>query len=293
MIQNAQPIDFSIVHVGDAVAQVPLSILNNAAADNFSENLNASFGPVEVSVTTNGGMITGLAPQASNAASMTVGIDTSTARIINRTAIVEFQSDGAGINSLGQTDLPIQVVQVSGQVNNFAVADLAKLAGDGTFSMTGPSEFTLDLGMVIQGQPSLDAELGILNDVLAPADDLAGSFTLNAPDFTLSGFTPFTALAAGNTRGGLMVELDSSMVGMFSGQITLNPRSTNPRPVQHGPVANHHPPAWRSPTDSRTGNDHARSSHCCRLPRYGAADHSVIPNKKRDAAFAASLCVSI
>ena len=37
-------------------------------------------------------------------------------------------------------------MQVAGQVNNFAVADLAKLAGDGTFSMTGASEFTLDLG---------------------------------------------------------------------------------------------------------------------------------------------------
>jgi hypothetical protein len=161
---------------------------------------------------------------------MTVGIDTSTARVINRTAFVEFESDGTGINSLGQTELPIQIVQVSGQVNNFAAADLAKLAGDGTFSMTGPSEFTLDLGTVIQGQPSLDAELGVINDVLAPADDLAGSFTLAAPDFTLTGFGPFTGLAAGSTRGGLTVELDTDTVGMFTGQITFNPRSTNARP---------------------------------------------------------------
>jgi hypothetical protein len=185
---------------------------------------------VEVGVTTNGGTITGLAPQASNATSMTVGIDTSIARVINRTAFVEFQSDGTGINSLGQTELPIEVVQVSAQVNNFAVADLAKLAGDGAFSMTGPSEFTLDLGSTIQGQPSLDAELGVINDVLAPADVLAGSFTLAAPDFTLSGFDPFTGLAAGSTRGGLMVELDTNTVGAFTGQITLNPRTTNPRP---------------------------------------------------------------
>ena len=68
------------------------------------------------------------------------------------------------------------------------------------------------------------------NDVLAPADDLTGSFTIAAPDFTLTGFDPFTGLAAGNTRGGLSVALDTSMVGMFSGQITLNPRSTNARP---------------------------------------------------------------
>ena len=238
VIQNTQPIDFGIVHVGDSIAQVPLNILNNAVADGFSEILNASFGPVEVGVTTNGGTITGLAPQANDAASMTVGIDTSASLVINRTAFVEFQSDGTGVNSLGQTELPIQIVQVSGQVNNFAVADLAKLAGDGTFSMTGASQFTLDLGTVIQGQPNLEAELGVINDVLAPADDLAGSFMLNAPDFTLTGFDSFTGLGAGNTRGGLMVGLDTDTVGSFTGQITLNPRSINPRPftMDLGPI---------------------------------------------------------
>jgi hypothetical protein len=115
-------------------------------------------------------------------------------------------------------------------VNNFAVADLAKLTGDGTFTMTGANQFTLDLGTAIQGQPALEAELGVINDVLAPADDLAGSFALAAPDFTLTGFDPFTGLAAGNTRGGLLVELDTDTIGMFSGQITLNARSTNARP---------------------------------------------------------------
>ncbi len=85
------------------------------------------------------------------------------------------------------------------------------------------------------GEPSLQAELGVVNDAVAPADDLAGSFALVAPDFTLTGFDPFSdddheAITAGNTRSGLMVELDTETIGMFSGQITLNPRSINARP---------------------------------------------------------------
>jgi hypothetical protein len=230
VIQNTQPIDFGIVHVGDAVAQVPLSVRNNAAADGFSEHLNASFGTLGPGVATNGGSREVIVPQSTDSTSMAVGIDTSSARLINANAQILFESNGVGVNSLGETPLPSQNVQVAGQVNNFAVADLAKLAGDGTFSMTGANQFTLDLGSAIQGQPALEAELGVINDVLAPADDLAGSFTLAAPDFTLAGFDPFMDLAAGSTRGGLFVELDTDTIGMFSGQITLSPRSTNSRP---------------------------------------------------------------
>jgi hypothetical protein len=224
-----EPVDFGIVHVGDTPQQA-LTISNGAPADGFSESLDAAIGTPTGSATTDNGSFTGLAPGSTNNMSLVVGIDTSTAGAKSGTATITLNSNGAGSSGLGLTPLTSQTVNVQGQVNNFAVADVAKLAGDGTFSMTGASEFTLDLGTVIQGQPSLDAELGIINDVLAPADDLAGSFTLAAPDFTLTSFDPFTGLAAGSTRGGLMVELDTSMVGMFSGQITLNPRSTNPRP---------------------------------------------------------------
>jgi hypothetical protein len=59
---------------------------------------------------------------------------------------------------------------------------------------------------------------------------LAGSFSLAAADFALAGFSPFSGLAAGSGHGGLMIELDSSSVGMFAGQITLQPQSTNARP---------------------------------------------------------------
>jgi hypothetical protein len=227
---SPEPVNFGIVHVGDTPQQ-PVSLSNTAPADGFSESLDAAIGDPTGSATTNGGSFTGLAPGATNNTNLVVGIDTSTAGAKSGTATITLTSNGAGTSGLGLTDLPSQTVNVQGQVNNFAVADLAKLAGDGAFTRTGTNnEFTLDLGRAIQGQPALAAELGVINDVLAPADDLAGSFTLAAPDFTLDGFDPFTALAAGNTRGGLMVGLDTDTVGMFSGQITFNPRSTNPSP---------------------------------------------------------------
>ncbi|HJQ81932.1 MAG TPA: choice-of-anchor D domain-containing protein, partial [Lacipirellulaceae bacterium] len=229
-----EPVNFGIVHVGDTPQQ-PLSLSNTAPADGFSESLDAAIGNPTVSATTNGGSFTGLAPGATNSTSLVVGIDTSSAGAKSGTATITLTSNGAGSSGLGLTSLPSQTVNVQAQVNNFAVADFAKLAGDGTFTMTGANEFTLNLGTAIQGQPALAAELGVINDVLAPADDLAGSFTLNAPDFTLTGFDPFDAddheaITAGSIRSGLMVELDTSMVGMFSGQITLNPRSINPSP---------------------------------------------------------------
>ena len=62
------------------------------------------------------------------------------------------------------------------------------------------------------------------------ADDLSGSFSLAASAFDLSGFGAFSGVAAGGTHCGLMVELDTSTIGTFSGQITLSPQSVNPTP---------------------------------------------------------------
>jgi hypothetical protein len=226
---SPEPVDFGIVHVGDTLQQA-LTITNGSPVDGFSESLNAAIGNPTGSATTNNGSFTGLAPRGTNDTSLVVGMNTSTAGVKSGTATITLTSNGAGSSGLGLTPLGSQIVNVQAQVNNFAVADLAKLAGDGTFSMTGTNEFTLNLGTATQGNPNLQAALGVINDVLAPADELGGSFTLAAPDFTLSGFDPFTGLAAGGTRRGLSVALNTSMVGMFSGQVTLNPRSTNARP---------------------------------------------------------------
>ncbi len=230
-VVTSQPVDFSIVHVGDVVAVKPLEIKNNAPAGAFSENLNAAFGPPNADAS-GGGSVSGLAPQASDGSSLTVGITTGTARFINTNVVVKFTSDGTGLNSLGQTSLPDGDVNVVAQVNNFAVASLLKQAGDGALTMTAANEYKLDLGTVPQNAAAPSATLGIKNDVsaLLPADDLAGSFTVIAPDFLVSGDAPFAGVAAGATYDKPIVTLATSTAGMFSGQLVLHPRSTNPSP---------------------------------------------------------------
>jgi hypothetical protein len=223
-----EPINFGIVHPGD-VLQQPLAITNTAASDGFSERLDAAIGNPTGSVSTNSGSFNVLAPGDTNNTSLVVGIDTATAGAKSGTAMIEFTSNGTGTSGLANTTLAPHTVNVQAQVNNFAVADVVKLGGDGVFTMTAPNQFSLNLGSIIQGQDAM-AELGVMNDAVAPADDLAGSFTLAAPGFVLSGLDPFTGIAAGSTHDGLSVAIDSTAAGTFSGQITFQPQSTNARP---------------------------------------------------------------
>jgi hypothetical protein len=226
---SPEPVNFGIVHVGDSLQQA-ISISNTATDDGFSERLDASIGAPTGSATTNGGSFTALLPGTTNNASLIAGIDSSTAGAKTGTATITLTSNGAGTSDLPSTPLAPQTVNLQAQVNNFAVADVVKLAGDGVFSMIGANELSLDFGSIVEGQPALSAELGATNDAAAPADDLAGSFTLDAAGFSLTGFGPFADVTAGATHGALFVELDSSIVGDFSGMITLQPVSTNPRP---------------------------------------------------------------
>lgn len=224
-----EPVNFGIIHVGDVVSQA-LSITNNAANDGFSERLNASIGSPTGNATTNAGSFSGLAPGSTNSTSLAVGVNTATAGAKSGTATISLTSTGVGTSGLANTALASQTVNVQAQVNNFAVANVAKLSGDGSFSMTGVDQFTLDLGTTFEGLADLSAELGVSNTAAAPADSLAGSFVLAAPDFNLSGFGAFTNVAAGTTHGGLNITLDTATPGDFAGQITVQPQSTNSRP---------------------------------------------------------------
>jgi hypothetical protein len=68
----------------------------------------------------------------------------------------------------------------------------------------------------------------LANDVVGPADSLAGTWNLaGASDLGFTGFSPFANLSAGSTLSGLVVELETSTVGAFAGQLVLNSRSQN------------------------------------------------------------------
>ena len=99
-----EPVNFGNVHVGAAPSQA-LTISNIAAADGFSESLNASFGGTTGGVITNGGSFTLLAPGASNNSALAVGISTASAGSKNGTATINLTSDGTGSSGLGTTAL--------------------------------------------------------------------------------------------------------------------------------------------------------------------------------------------
>ncbi|MDB5325353.1 MAG: hypothetical protein JWM57_922 [Phycisphaerales bacterium] len=225
VINNSQPVAFGIVHVGDVVTPVAVSIKNNAPAGSFSEKLNAAAGTPGTGLTGTG-TFTGLAAQGTNASGITVGINTASAAVISSNLPISFASDGTGINSLGLTTLAAQTLSVTAQVNNFAVAKFNKVSGSGTFTGSGAS-YSLDLGSVPMNSASPQAQLGLLNNVLTPADTLAGGYTIVASNFITSGFTSFTGLTAGSSLTNLLVGLNTSTVGSFTGTITLAPRSQN------------------------------------------------------------------
>ncbi len=226
VVNNIQPIDFGIIHVGDTVSTA-LSITNGAAGGGFSENLNASFGTPDSGITTNGGSISLLTAQAVDSISMAIAVNTLTNRIVSGRVPISLQSDGTGVNSLGRTDLGIQSVNVQAQVNSYADALFSMISGDGNFIMNSVTDYSLDLGTVMQNAADPTTMLSLLNDVHGPADDLAGSYVLTASGFALSGFEDFSGLTAGSSIADLSVALNTANLGQMTGTITLTPRSEN------------------------------------------------------------------
>jgi len=191
-------------------------------ADNFVSN-----GDAELSLSSPSS-ITLHAGQTSN--SLGVLVDTSSAGVKAGTVSLDLTSigevRGTTIEGLGETSLVSDSVQVVAQVNEFANAAVAMLSGDGTMTLSQEHEYFLDFGTVEQGD-GIFAELGLLNDVLAPADELAGDFQISGPAFSFINFGSFSDLLAGDQLDSLIVDFDTSAVGSFSGQIWLDPRSEN------------------------------------------------------------------
>ena len=240
------------VHVG-AVDQMVLMLSNTAANDGFSEKLDAAFGAPTGNATaagsihaaTNDGFsealnATGLSATGDASASgsfnqlapgglssaLTVGVSTSIAGSKSGVARFNMASSGTGSSGLGTTAIGFQDITVTAQVNNFAAPLFIMQPGAGTLTGSGTA-FTLDFGTRGQESASPQAQLGVRNNALAPADSLAGSFLANAPDFTLSGFTSFSGITAGQSFNNLLVSLQTDDLGQFNETITLSPRSQN------------------------------------------------------------------
>jgi len=74
-----------------------LTVTNGAAADGFSEKINARFGSLTGNVMTGGGSVALLAAGSSHSSALTLGLSTGgTAGLKTGTVNVLFESDGTG-----------------------------------------------------------------------------------------------------------------------------------------------------------------------------------------------------
>ena len=226
------------VHKGDdgGSVTVPISIRNTGSNNGFTENLSAQVTNFGTYVTAASGSVTDLAPGLSNSTSLSATLSDANYGVYAGEVQVALQSDGTGIDSEGTTTLGFAYVQAAIDVDQYAVAAMEEISGNGTMVPTGvATHYSLDLGTVAQYATPLGANLGVLNDVLGQADLLAGSFQISgAPEFTNSGFLPFgsgteiAGLAAQQVDGDPVVVLSSGTVGVFTETITLNASGYNP-----------------------------------------------------------------
>ncbi|HUB44321.1 MAG TPA: choice-of-anchor D domain-containing protein [Acetobacteraceae bacterium] len=222
-------VNFGIVHVGagssDLITQA-LTVANAAAADGFSENLDASVGGATAGLTASG-YFAALAAGGTNTTSLLIGLETGMAGIESGSATVALQSDGTEIDILGTTSLGSRVIAVTGTVNNYATASFERIAGVGILTQNGTT-YTLNLGTVEVGATSVTADLGVLNAAAGPADLLAGTMTVvGSSAFINSGFAAFSGLSAGQVDTSLAISLSAAKVGVFQETVTLDATGSN------------------------------------------------------------------
>ncbi|NND47745.1 MAG: choice-of-anchor D domain-containing protein [Woeseiaceae bacterium] len=217
-------LDFGIARVNDVIAAQDINVANAASVtllnDVLRETGRSVSGPFTVAASA--GDIA-----AGDSANLATTLDTTTAGIFNGTATLDFASHN---DEMADLDLGSQSVSLIGTVNNLAAALFENVGTFGTLSGSG-SAFTLDFGSIALSDigATLIANLGIRNAASGPADNLDGTFASILPGmFTLSGFNPFSGLAAGDLLSGFDVSIDTFGLGLgtFLGSLQLNPVSS-------------------------------------------------------------------
>jgi hypothetical protein len=215
---NTTLVNFGIVHRGDAVAPVAVSVSNTAPVAGLNDVLQGSLGGASGPFSASGNLGAGIAAGATDSSSLSVGLNTGATGVFNGSATASLTSHNADMADLVVGGIP---VVLSAQVNDFANADLRKATGDGSLSRSA-LQIVLDFGNVTQGSGVHTASLDVFNNVTGFADYLDGFFNLiDTNDFLFSGFNPFANLAAGDSQGGLSVAFDATTLGAFSDTIIL------------------------------------------------------------------------
>ena len=220
-------VDFGIVRVGDTVATRPV-VVGNAATGALTDTLRATLGGAPAPFTA-AGTASAVAAGQVDGSSLSVALDTGSAGVFSGAAQIGFRSQNPDMADLA---LAGAAVALRAQVNHLAAAELSLVSGAGSFSGSA-GRYTLSFGTLVQGSAALTAQLALGN--AAPqvgwSDALAGSFDLSGlltgQMLAAAGFGSFSGLAAGTAFDTLVLSLDSSSLGNFSGVILLNARSTN------------------------------------------------------------------
>jgi len=216
-------VDFGIVHVGEVVAARAVGVANTAPVAALNDTLAADFTSAGTGPFGTSGAVAGLAAGDSTATGLSVTLDTSSAGVFGASQSVAFASQNPDLADL---DLGLATVLLAAQVNNYANPVFTQIGGAG--ALTGADlSFVLDFGLVDLGS-NLTATLGVLNDIVGPADVLGGGFTLPALGaFSFVGFESFTDISASGVFGGLDVEFTAQSTGFFEQMVSLDAFGSN------------------------------------------------------------------
>jgi hypothetical protein len=221
---DATPIDFGIVHVGDAVALQNIAVSNTAPVVALNDVLTGGVSAVDGPFTGSGTLGAGVAAGGTDNSSINVGLGTATSGVFSGNATLALTSHDDDLLDLDLGDFG---VALTGQVNEFADPVFDFVTGDGSLTGSGFG-FQLDLGNIVQGD-SRQTTLQVLNDVAGLADLLDGSFALTSGFFDLIDFDPFANLIAGAASNPLLVGLDTAGLGLgaVTGSVTLHANGHN------------------------------------------------------------------
>jgi hypothetical protein len=219
--QVTPSVSFGVVHVGQTVAAQSITVTNTATGA-LTDSITGGFGtPAPGSpFSTSGNLGSGVSGNGGSSNALQVSLNTSTAGSYAGTAALALASHDS---QLADIALTTSGVQLSAQVNNYAVAGFGKQGGDGALTNAGTS-YVLNFGSVSQGSIALLSSLFATN--LAPSlysDLLSGDFSIasGAGEFGLTGFDAFGPLNGGDKTGVLGVMFETSASGSFTEVIDL------------------------------------------------------------------------
>ena len=222
---SPSPVVLANQRVGGNATQA-LSFTNTAAADGFSESLNATI--AASGTATAGGSFSLLAAGATSNA-LFVGVNTATAGAKSGTANIALASDGTGTSGFSALGIAGQSVNVSGNVFRLAVpqvnttpvlmvARVGDAAPSRIISVTNnaPDSFTERLNASVSATPAAFTGAGTVTGLLANASSNALTVSLStAAAGAFSGSASVSLVSSGaGTTGAADAALTGASVGL-------------------------------------------------------------------------------